>query len=156
MSLMKKIWILCLILLLIQNCSFKPIYSKNQKVNFYIESINFSDPSNNIAGYIKSNLNNYINKKDGNKYIINTNIQYNKRALSKNIAGEIEKYDLSLNVSFEIKSKTLDKKLDFQENFIMNNFGDELEERRYEENVKRNMAFSITSQLLIFLSRNDN
>ena len=156
MSLMKKIWILCLILLLIQNCSFKPIYSKNQKVNFYIESINFSDPSNNIAGYIKSNLNNYINKKDGNKYIINTNIQYNKRALSKNIAGEIEKYDLSLNVSFEIKSKTLDKKLDFQENFIMDNLGDELEERKYEENVKRNMALSITSQLLIFLSRNDN
>jgi len=38
----------------------------------------------------------------------------------------------------------------------MDNLGDELEERRYEENVKRNMAFSITSQLLIFLSRNDN
>ena len=156
MSLMKKIWILCLMLLLIQNCGYKPIYSKNQKTNFYIESINFSDPNNNIADYIKSNLKNYINKKDGNKYIINTNIQYNKKALSKNITGEIEKYDLSLNVSFEIKSKTFNKKLDFQENFIMNNLGDELEERRYEENIKRNMALSITSQLLILLSRNDN
>jgi outer membrane lipopolysaccharide assembly protein LptE/RlpB len=156
MSLMKKIWILCLMLLLIQNCGYKPIYSKNQKINFYIESINFSDPNNNIADYIKSNLKNYINKKDGDKYIINTNIQYNKRTLSKNITGEIEKYDLSLNVSFEIKSKTFNKKLDFQENFIMNNLGDELEERRYEENIKRNMALSITSQLLILLSRNDN
>ena len=34
MSLMKKIWILCLMLLLIQNCGYKPIYSKNQKINF--------------------------------------------------------------------------------------------------------------------------
>ena len=39
----------------------------------------------------------------------------------------------------------------------MNNFNDEFEEKRYEKTLKENMAQSITSKLLIRLSRiNDN
>ena len=150
---MKKIYIIFLILFFTQSCGYTPMYSKNQKVNFYIKSIEFTDSDKNLANYLKLNLNNYFEKKNGSEYIIDANIRYTKMIASKDSAGEIEEYNLSSVAKFIIKSNNFSKTINFNETFKMTNLSDEFQEREYEDNIKKNMARSITSKLLFQLSR---
>ena len=150
---MKKISLIFLILLFFQNCGYTPIYSKNQNVDFYIESITFNDGDDDLAEHIKFNLNKYLNQKDGKKYKINTSIEYKKIETNKNILGEAEEYDLSSNIIFKIEGDNLNKNINIKESFKMDNFNDEYEEIEYEQVVKKSMARSIVSKLLIQLSR---
>ena len=150
---MKKISLIFLILLFFQNCGYTPIYSKNQNVDFYIESITFNDGDDDLAEHIRFNLNNYLNQKDGKKYKISTNIEYKKIETSKNALGVAEEYDLSSNIIFKIEGDNLNKNINIKESFKMDNFNDEFEEREYEQIVKKSMARSIVSKLLIQLSR---
>ena len=150
---MKKISLIFLILLFFQNCGYTPIYSKNQNVDFYIESITFNDGDDDLAEHIKFNLNKYLNQKDGKKYKINTSIEYKKIETNKNTLGEAEEYDLSSNIIFKIEGDNLSEIIKIKESSKMDNFNDEFEEREYEQVVKKSMARSIVSKLLIQLSR---
>ena len=152
---MKKIYIIFLILFFTQSCGYTPMYSKNQKVNFYIKSVEFTESDKDLANYLKLNLNNYFEKKDGSEYIIDANISYKKTIASKDSTGEIEEYNLSSVAKFIIKSNNFSKTININETFKMENFTDEFQEREYEDNIKKNMARSITSKLLFQLSRFD-
>src|SRR6056300_1671451 len=120
---MKKICTIFLILLFTKSCGYTPMYSKNQKVNFYIKSVEFTESDRDLSNYLKLNLNNYFEKKNGSEYII--------------------------------KSNNFSKAININETFKMENFTDEFQEREYEDNIKKNMARSITSKLLFQLSRFD-
>jgi hypothetical protein len=152
---MKKICTIILILLFTQSCGYTPMYSKNQKVNFYIKSVEFTESDKDLANYLKLNLNNYFEKKDGSEYIIDANIIYNKTIASKDSAGEIEEYNLSSVAKFIIKSNNFSKTININESFKMENFSDEFQEKEYEDNIKKNIARTMTSKLLFQLSRFD-
>ena len=153
---MKKIYITIVFLLFLQSCGYSPIYSVNQKVDFYIESINFDNGDTELSNYIDLNLNNYTNKKNGKKYKIDASVQYLKKIVSKNTTGEVEKYELISNISFTISYLKKVKTININEIFNMNNFDDEFEERQYEQEIKKNMARSIVSRLVLQLSRFDD
>jgi len=152
---MKKICTIILILLFTQSCGYTPMYSKNQKVNFYIKSVEFTESDKDLANYLKLNLNNYFEKKDGSEYIIDANISYKKTIASKDSAGEIEEYNLSSVAKFIIKSNNFSKTININESFKMENFSDEFQEKEYEDNIKKNIARTVTSKLLFQLSRFD-
>jgi len=152
---MKKICTIILILLFTQSCGYTPMYSKNQKVNFYIKSVEFAESDKDLANYLKLNLNNYFEKKDGSEYIIDANISYKKTIASKDSAGEIEEYNLSSVAKFIIKSNNFSKTININESFKMENFSDEFQEKEYEDNIKKNIARTVTSKLLFQLSRFD-
>jgi outer membrane lipopolysaccharide assembly protein LptE/RlpB len=154
---MQKILTVILILFFLEGCGYAPMYSKNQKVDFYIQSIEFDDGDKDLANFIKLNLKNYFDKKSGKNFAINTTIKYQKIAVSKTAEAITEEYSLNVAVSFQIKSENIDKIININEISKMNNFDDEFEERKYEQSVKENMAKSIVSRLLFQLSRfNDN
>jgi len=152
---MKKICTIILILLFTQSCGYTPMYSKNQKVNFYIKSVEFTESDKDLANYLKLNLNNYFEKKDGSEYIIDANIIYKKTIASKDSTGEIEEYNLSSVAKFIIKSNNFSKTININESFKMENFSDEFQEKEYEDNIKKNIARTVTSKLLFQLSRFD-
>ena len=152
---MKKICTIILILLFTQSCGYTPMYSKNQKVNFYIKSVEFTESDKDLANYLKLNLNNYFEKKDGPEYIIDANISYKKTIASKDSTGEIEEYNLSSVAKFIIKSNNFSKTININESFKMENFSDEFQEKEYEDNIKKNIARTMTSKLLFQLSRFD-
>jgi hypothetical protein len=131
------------------------MYSKNQKVNFYIKSVEFTESDKDLANYLKLNLNNYFEKKDGSEYIIDANISYKKTIASKDSTGEIEEYNLSSVAKFIIKSNNFSKTININESFKMENFSDEFQEKEYEDDIKKNIARTMTSKLLFQLSRFD-
>ena len=149
---MKKILIINLLFFLLLGCGFKPIYSKNKKFDFYIESLNFNNSDRELANFIKTNLNNYMINNNGRKFKIEASIDFNKKSISKDISGNTEEYELSSILNFVISSNELSKKLSYQQVSRMKNLTDEFKELQYERSIKKNMAQSISSRLLMQLS----
>ena len=150
---MKKYSIIILILFFIQSCGYVPIYSKNQKIDFYIQSVNFNSSDKELANFIKSNLSNYFKKNAGKSFIISATIDYQKTSVSKSAEAITEEYNLISNAIFQINTENIDKKITISETYKMNNFDDEFEERKYEQTIKKNMARSIVSKLILQLTR---
>ena len=154
---MKKLFIISLIFFLLQNCGYKPIYSKNQNINFYIESLDFAGDNNELANFIKKDLQVYYKKKNDLGYKIKAKINYSKNPSSKNSSGEIVEYELISDIEFVIKYKQINEKFNIREKFSINNFSDEFKEMQYERSIKQSMAKSVVSKLLLRLTRlNDN
>ena len=152
---MKKAFAAIIILLFLQSCGYAPLHSKNQKIDFYIQSIDFDDGDRELANFIKINLNNYFNKNTGKSFIINTTINYQKTILSKNTEGISEEYNLTSAISFQVNFENINKIINITETSQMNNFSDEFKEREIERTIKKNMARSIVSKLLLQLTRFD-
>ena len=150
---MKKYSIIILILFFIQSCGYVPIYSKNQKIDFYIQSVNFNSSDKELANFIKSDLSNYFKKNAGKSFIISATIDYQKTSVSKSAEAITEEYNLISNALFQINTENIDKKITISETYKMNNFDDEFEERKYEQTIKKNMARSIVSKLILQLTR---
>jgi len=148
----RKILLTNLLFFLLVSCGFAPIYSVNKDVNFYIESINFSNSDKELANFIKTNLNNYLLKNNKKNFKIEASINYNKKPISKDSTGNTEEYELSSNSIIKIFNNELNKTFQFKEANIMKNFVDEFEEMQYERSAKKNMARSISSQILMQLS----
>lgn len=149
---MKKFLFLNLIFFLLLGCGFTPMYSANKKVNFYIENISFDDGDIELSNLIRSNLNNYLTTNNGRKFTIETSIDYTKNSISKNSAGNTEEYELISITNFIILYDNMSKSLQIKETSRMKNFNDEFSELEYEKNLKRNMARSISSRLIMQLS----
>ena len=149
---MKKILIINLLFFLLLGCGFKPIYSKNKKFDFYIESLNFNNSDRELANFVKTNLNNYMINNNGRKFKIEASIDFNKNSISKDISGNTEEYELSSILNFVISSNELSKKLSYQQVSRMKNLTDEFKELQYERSIKKNMAQSISSRLIMQLS----
>jgi len=149
---MKKFLFLNLIFFLLLSCGFTPMYSTNKKVNFYIENISFDDGDIELSNLIRSNLNNYLTTNNGRKFTIETSIDYTKNSISKNSAGNTEEYELISITNFIILYDNMSKSLQIKETSRMKNFDDEFSELEYEKNLKRNMARSISSRLIMQLS----
>ena len=149
---MKKILILNLLFFILIGCGFTPMYSVNKKVDFYIENISFNEGDRELASFIKSNLNNYLEVNQGRKFQISALINYNKKSISKDAAGNTEEYELSSELTFTILSGELKKSLLIKEKVKMKNFDDEFSELEYERSLKKNMARSISARLIMQIS----
>jgi len=149
---MKKILILNLLFFILIGCGFTPMYSVNKKVDFYIENISFNEGDRELASFIKSNLNNYLEVNQGRKFQISALINYNKNSISKDASGNTEEYELSSELTFTILSGELKKSLLIKEKVKMKNFDDEFSELEYERSLKKNMARSISARLIMQIS----
>ena len=150
---MKKFVFISLVVLFLQSCGYSPMYGKNQNVNFYIEKVTFYDEDKDLITFIKSNLNRYSMNYNENKFNIDAKINYKKNPVSKNTAGDIEEFELYLEIEFTITSKGLQKNLKIVEKFKMKNYTDEFEEIRYERTIKQNMARLVTTKLINQMTR---
>ena len=139
----KNVIILSLIFFL-TNCGFTPIYLKNTNVNFSIEQINYTGDRE-LNNFLKTNLDQYKNKKIDNKFYIEAKSTYKKIVLSKDGAGNVTDYQLEVEVIFLVKP--LDKTIKITEKKIMNSMDDKFEEARYERTIKQNFAYSISNKL---------
>ena len=141
---MKKKIIFISLIFFLTNCGFTPIYLKNTNVNFSIEQVNYTGDRE-FNNFLKTNLNQYKNKKINNKIYIEANSIYEKIILSKDGAGEVTNYQLEVEVIFLIKPSN--KKIKITEKKIMDSMDDKFEEARYERSIKQNFASSISNKL---------
>jgi hypothetical protein len=142
---MRKNIIIISLIFFLTNCGFTPIYLKNTNVNFSIEQINYTGDRE-LNNFLKTNLDQYKNKKIGNKIYIEANSIYRKNILSKDGTGEVTNYQLEAEVIFIIKPSN--KKIKITEKKIMDSKSDKFEEARYERSIKQNFSSSIFDKLI--------
>jgi len=135
---------LLLLIFILTNCGFSPIYQNNIDVDFSIQNINY-EGDRELNNFLKTNLNQYKNEKNINKIDIEVNSVYEKIVLSKSRTGDITNYQLKAEVIFLIKP--LNKEIKITEKRLMNIMDDKFDEAKYERSIKQNFASSIANKL---------
>ena len=140
----KKISILLLVLL--YGCGYSSVYKNNDSIDY---NIIITEMTGNITinNLIKNELGIHSNKNSENIYKVKLNTSYAKKIKSKNSSGIASNYELVISANFNINSETIS----FEEKFIVKNMLDSIEQRNYENIIKKNFAALIKEKLLIKL-----
>jgi outer membrane lipopolysaccharide assembly protein LptE/RlpB len=151
----KKISFFIAILFLI-GCGFTPIYKENINNKFNLMIVKTSGEKD-INRYILSNLKNYSDDKIQKQIKIDINTNYTKKAISKDGSGNTSAYKLIVTTEFNVDNGIEQKKIFITEKLNQNNTDNLFEQKKYEDNIKKNIASLIVnnfiSQLIV---DNDN
>ena len=139
---------------LIYGCGFAPQYAgyKNLEFDLIINKVSGDRDFNNE---IKSQIKRYDrNREDAEKINISYDSDYEKIILSKNTKGEATKYNLTVNVIFELKYESYSTKIIFEDEFSIDKIDDTIEENNYIKIVKRNFAEKAIEKLILSIRQN--
>ena len=146
--------IILLLLLLLSSCGYEAIYSKKNSVNynFSVSELNFvGDRTVNLK--IKEKLNNYAQDKKDKDYILRISSTSEKIILTKNTASDATTFKNSISINVEVLMNNK-----FKSNFIIlesfnyNNISNKFNLKKYEEEIKNNLAETASDKLIFKLS----
>ena len=142
---------LFIILLLFNQCDYKPIYSQNNQ-NFGIKIIEFNKNRSNKI--LATRLKNYSYKKN-NLFLYELRLltSENKLILSKDTKGDPLLLGLKINLKIEVyeKDKLVTKK-EYNEQFNYQNLSKKFELNSYESEIRLNIYDKMISKILIDLA----
>ena len=141
---MKKIFILCVILI-IPHCGFSPVYQSKQ-INYQI-NIDKIEGDKIINNKIKSEIERISDKNVKKIFNIQINTKYEKIVAAKNSKGSITDYLLVASTTFIISYNNKKETIVFQEKQNIKNNSDFVEQRNYENTIKKNFADSFVKKL---------
>ena len=149
----KKIFLL-LFFLLLSSCGYETIYSKKNSINY-----NFSISKLNLVGdrdvnlKMKQRLNSYTLNKKNKNFKINIFSTSTKTVAAKNTAGDATSFKSTVAIKVEIlTNEKLKNSFTMSENFNYNNNSDKFSLKRYEREIKNNLAETISEKLIFKLS----
>ena len=136
---------------MLNHCDYKPVYSQQNKVDYKIVITSFTgdkDINNFISKTLKRN-----SKENSNKIInISLDTKYSKNTLARNNAGTITDYQANVISKFTIEKENNSENFTVVEKFNFQKMTDKYEEKNYEQNIKRNLASSISQKLILRLA----
>ena len=148
---MKKIF-LVIIILLLNNCGYTPIYSAKDS-NFKIISLN-SNVNNNLTNYIENSISVFSNEDSNKKLNIVFNLKENVSVILKDSKGDPSKNRLTITVDlslFDINKNLLVSNT-FSESFQYNIDDNKYNLKQYEKNIKFSLVEQISSQIIEYLT----
>ncbi len=148
---MKKIFINLLVLILLSNCGFSPIYTKSELSSYDIEIINTTGDRL-INNFITNQLNRNEDKSSKNKINIDINTNYKKIISSKDATGAAASYELIVKTELKVSNKNKSKTFLFNERFILDKNENLLDEKNYERTIKQSFASSTSSKMMLELN----
>ncbi|MDC1181008.1 hypothetical protein OAT12_01130 [Candidatus Pelagibacter ubique] len=146
--------IILLLLLLLSSCGYEAIYSKKNSVNysFSVSELNFvGDRTVNLK--IKEKLNNYAQTKKNKDFILRISSTSEKITLAKNAVGDATSFKNSVSINVEVLMNNK-----FKTNFIIlesfnyNSISNKFNLKKYEEEIKDNLAETASDKLIFKLS----
>ena len=138
----------------IYSCGFTPQYAgfKNLEFDLVLGKVSGDRDLNNE---IKSQIKRYDrDRKNIEKINISYESDYEKIILSKNTKGEATKYNLKVNVIFDVKYESFSRKIVFNDEFSIDKIDDTIEENNYIKIVKRNFAEKAIQKLILNIRKN--
>ena len=148
---LKKIFLILSTLILITGCEYKPIYSDSNKSNYTIIISELSGDKE-INKFLVNNLKRN-SQKDSDKIVnIKVDTKYTKIILAKDTAGKVTDFQSKAVTTFLIDQNKNIKTFTINEKFNFQKMSDKYEEKKYEENIKKNLAIAISQKLILRLS----
>ena len=146
--------IILLLLLLLSSCGYEAIYSKKNSVNysFSVSELTFvGDRTVNLK--IKEKLNNYTLGKKDKDFILRISSTSEKVILAKNITGDATSFKNTISVNVEVlMNNKFKSNYIILESFNYNNISNKFNLKRYEEEIKNNLAEAAADKLIFKLS----
>ena len=146
--------IILLLLLLLSSCGYEAIYSKKNSVNYSFSVSDLSFVGDRIVNLkIKEKLNNYAQAKKDKDFILRISSTSEKITLAKNTAGDATSFKNSVSINVEVLMNNK-----FKSNFIIlesfnyNNISNKFNLKKYEEEIKNNLAETASDKLIFKLS----
>ena len=151
---MKTKIIIFFLLLFLTSCGYEAIHSKknSKSYNFSISKIDLiGDREINLK--IKEKLNNYILNQKDKTFTLKIYSTSKKIVLAKDIAGDATSFQSSIAVNVEVlMNDNFKNSFIIGEKFNYNNNSDKFNLKRYEKDIKNNLAETITNKLIFKLS----
>ena len=141
---MKNIFIL-FVILFITHCGFSPVYKSNT-LNYQI-NISKIEGDKTINSKIKSEIERISDKNIQKIFNIEINTNYEKIIAAKNSKGSITDYLLIATATFIIYNNENTETIVFQEKLNVKNNSEFVEQRNYENTIKKNFASSFVKIL---------
>ena len=141
---MKNIFIL-FVILFITHCGFSPVYKSNT-LNYQI-NISKIEGDKTINSKIKSEIERISDKNIQKIFNIEIDTKYEKIIAAKNLKGSITDYLLIATATFIIYNNEKTETIIFQEKLNVKNNSDFVEQRNYENTIKKNFASSFVKKL---------
>ena len=143
-----------LLLLLLSSCGYEAIHSKKNsiKYNFSISEISFvGDREINLK--IKERINNYKQKKKNRNFILKIFTVSEKVVLAKDTSGDATSFKNTISINVEIlMNNKLNNNFVILESFNYNNVSNKFDLKRYEKEIKNNLAEAAADKLIFRLS----
>ena len=148
---MKKIF-LVIIILLLNNCGYTPIYLAKDS-NFKIISLN-SNVNNNLTNYIENSISVFSNEDSNKKLNIVFNLKENVSVILKDSKGDPSKNRLTITVDLSLfdVNKNLLASNTFSESFQYNIDDNKYNLKQYEKNIKFSLVEQTSSQIIEYLT----
>ena len=149
----KKTYTLVLFLFL-SSCGYEAINSKKNSINynFSINELTFIGERN-VNLKIKEKLNNYTLYKKDKNFVLKISSRAEKVVLAKNLAGDPTSFKSTIIVNAEaLIENTSKNNFQFIENFNYNNLDNKFDLKRYEREIKNNLAETVADKLIFRLS----
>lgn len=143
----KNLLLLTVLLVISYGCGYSPTFKNLNNKKFKIETEEING-DNLVNSYITSKLRVYSNNNGEDLYKINILTNYEKKDLSKDKTGKITNYELKFRVEFEVNSTIKNKKIIFEENFILNNLDDAYNNYQNENLTKKDFANIAVEKLI--------
>ena len=146
--------IILLLLLLLSSCGYEAIHSKKNSANysFSVSELNFiGDRTINLK--IKQKLNNYAQDKKDKDFILKITSTSKKIIIAKNTTGDSTFFKITISIDVDIlMNDKFKSNFMISESFNYNNISNKFDLRKYEEEIKNNLAETASDKLIFKLS----
>ena len=146
--------IILILLLLLSSCGYEAIHSKKNSINysFSVSELSFiGDRTVNLK--IKEKINNYTQSKKDKDFILRISSTSEKTILAKNTAGDATSFKNTISINVEVlMSNKIKSNFIILESFNYNNISNKFNLKKYEEEIKNNLAETATDKLIFKLS----
>ena len=151
---MLKRIITLLLLMSISSCGYNAIYSKKNLVNsdFSITSLNFAG-NRDVNLKLKEKLNSLTLIKKDKKFELKISSFEKKEILAKNISGDPLSFKTTIIIEVKVLMESkLKNSLQIVEDFNYNNNDNKFNLKKYERQIRNNLANNATERLIQKLS----
>ena len=146
--------IILLFLFLLSSCGYETIHSKKNSVNysFSVSELSFVGERT-INLKIKEKINNYTQSKKDKDFTLRISSTSEKTILAKNTAGDATSFKNTISINVEVlMSNKIKSNFIILESFNYNNISNKFNLKKYEEEIKNNLAETATDKLIFKLS----
>ena len=147
----KKISLLILTLIILNNCGYTPIYSK-KNYNFEIKNIEMLGETT-INKLLSNKLKVYKDNPEAkNSLSLIIDSQSFKTTITKDKKGNPTQFSMSINVDVKVIDDSNNQiETTFSENSTYDNSDNKFDLRKYEDNLVKNMSEKIFSEITLFI-----
>ena len=143
-----------LLFLFLSSCGYEAIYSKknSKNYNFFISKLSFTGDRD-INLRMKERLNNYTLNEKKKIFAIEISNSSSKEIAAKNTLGDAVTFKNTITTNIEVlMDGEFKNNFIIIESFIYNNNSNRFNLKKYEKEIKNNLAETITHKLILKLS----